>query len=358
MNTILGILQESWTILIEAGIYILFGFFVAGLLYIFIKPETISKYLGKKSFKSVFLASFFGIPLPLCSCGVLPTAVGLKKQGASNGATVSFLISTPESSVDSIAITYGIMDGVMTIARPIAAFFTALFAGILENIFGKEPIKQKQEDHCPHCKVDENCHTEGADHSHSFFQKFWAGIKYAFVDLVYDISKWFIIGIILAGAISYFIPPSFIETHVGSGLKSMIIMLIVGIPIYICATASTPIAAALVLKGLSPGAALVFLLAGPATNMASLSVMTKFLGKRAMFIYLSSIAIFSILFGLFLDWIYVFFNITPTALSGMEHAGIAYYIKFSAAIIFLILIVFSIVFNNFRKRKAAHSITP
>ncbi len=320
MEVIIGILRESWDILMESSIYILFGFFVAGLLYIFVSPEKIAKYLGRGKIRSVIYASFWGIPIPLCSCGVLPTAVSLKKQGANNGASIAFLISTPESGVDSIAITYALFDPIMTIARPISAFITGTTAGILENISGSKSesyVNLTQET----CKVDgccsgDNCSEDEHKRHHSFLEKLWAGLKYAFIDLIGDIAKWLIIGIVIAGLISYLIPPDFVVKYLGGGIQSMIIMLIIGIPLYICATASTPIAAALVLKGMSPGAALVFLLAGPATNTTSIPVITKFLGKKATGIYLATIAVMSLILGLTLDYVYLALGIKAFALSG------------------------------------------
>ena len=321
----------------EAAIYILFGFFIAGLLYIFYPKEKVVKTLGKKGFGSTLKAALMGIPLPLCSCGVIPTALSLRKQGASRGATLSFLISTPETGVDSIAITYALLDPIMTVFRPLAAFLTAMFAGIAENILaspeGAPDINSQPCSTCGNSDVD--------GHTHSKKIKLKRAMKYAFVDLVGDISKWLMIGIALAGVISAAIPKGFFENYLGSGILSMLVMLVVGIPLYICATASTPIAAALILKGLSPGAALVLLLAGPATNMATILVIGKQMGKKTLAIYLTSIAFMSILLGLLLNQVYFYLGINALASVGEAREVIPGGIKIVGSVILAGLIIYS-----------------
>jgi uncharacterized membrane protein YraQ (UPF0718 family) len=251
---------------------------------------------------------------------VLPAAVSLRKQGASNGATTAFLISTPESGVDSISITYALLDPIMTIARPVVAFVTAAVAGITENLFGtdSDTTRITPDLSCPvdGCCDGQNCSPEKHRHHHTFWEKFSAGMRFAIGDLWEDLAAWFLIGLVLAGLITALVPPDMFSRYLGSGLPAMLIMLAIGIPLYICATASTPIAAALILKGVSPGAALVFLLAGPATNMASLTVLTGTLGKRATAIYLASIAICAVVFGLIVDQVYVSLGISAQAVVG------------------------------------------
>jgi uncharacterized membrane protein YraQ (UPF0718 family) len=250
----------------------------------------------------------------------LPAAVSLRKQGASNGATTAFLISTPESGVDSISITYALLDPIMTVARPVVAFFTAATAGITENLFGSnnETTPITPDLSCPvdGCCDGHNCTPEAHRRHHTFREKLSAGMRFAIGDLWEDLAVWFLIGLVLAGLITVLIPPDMFSRYLGAGLPAMLIMLAVGIPLYICATASTPIAAALILKGVSPGAALVFLLAGPATNMASLTVLTGVLGKRATAIYLASIAICAVLFGLIVDQVYASLGISAQAMVG------------------------------------------
>jgi len=251
---------------------------------------------------------------------VLPAAVSLRKQGASKGATTAFLISTPESGVDSISITYALLDPIMTIARPLAAFFTATVAGMTENLFGAnnktQPIAPDLSCPVDGCCDGENCTPEEHRRHHTFREKFFAGMRFAVGDLWQDLAGWFLIGLVLAGLITVIVPPDIFGKYLGSGLPAMLLMLAIGIPLYICATASTPIAAALILKGVSPGAALVFLLAGPATNMASLTVLTGVLGKRATAIYLAAIAVCAVLFGLMVDQVYAALGISAQAVVG------------------------------------------
>ena len=331
----MGLLREVWHTFDDASFYILFGIFIAGLIQVFVDKDKIAKHLGKPGFKSVLLAAIFGIPLPLCSCGVIPAAISLKKNGASKGAVLSFLISTPESGVDSIAISYALLDPLMTVFRPVAAFITAIVAGISENIFGerdKDALTQ-QADSCIFC--DEKDHK----HNHSFISRFRYGMRYAFIDLLGDIAKWLTIGIVIGGIISYFVPQSFIENFLGSSWQAMLVMLAVGIPLYICASASTPIAAALIAKGMSPGVALVFLLAGPATNTAGILAVGKFLGKRSAVLYLLSISVSAVLLGLLLNQIYFISGINIKTTLGKASDILPHYIKLISAIILVILMI-------------------
>jgi uncharacterized membrane protein YraQ (UPF0718 family) len=282
---------------------------------------------------------------------VLPAAVALRKQGATRGATTAFLISTPESGVDSIAVTYALLDPIMTVVRPVAAFLTAMAAGIAENL-SRPPKNTTPEVLLPSCPVDNCCDGKDcspAEHAghHSTGEKIRAGIRYAFTDLWGDIAGWFFVGIFLAGLIGVFVPDDFLPVYLGGGLSSMLLMLAVGIPIYICATASTPIAAALILKGVSPGAALVFLLAGPATNMASLPVLLKTLGRRATLLYLTAIAVCAVFFGLGTDALYGFLKTSPVAVLGTAADTIPRWLNNSAA-----LVVIGISLVPFGKRLA------
>lgn len=306
-----NILMQSWYVLLESAPYLLFGYFIAGLMHSFLKPESIAKYLGKNNFASVFWAALFGVPLPLCSCGVVPAAVALHKKGASPGATAAFFISTPETGVDSISVTYALMGGVMTVARPLAAFVTACVAGLGVNIFAKQPTVPVQE-------VKSCCANKQAAQQ-NFWEKIVGGMRYAYVDLVADIAKSFLVGLLIAGAISALLPANFFEQYIGQGFLSLVVALVVGVPMYVCATASTPIAASLLLKGLSPGAALVFLLAGPATNAASLTVIANMFGKRFVSIYLGAIALVSLAAGLLLNWLIATFNWNILAQVAHDH---------------------------------------
>lgn len=331
---------ESWNLLAESAIYVIFGLLVGGLLRVFLSPNTVARHLGKGRFGSVVKAGLLGVPMPLCSCGVLPAAASLKKQGANNGATTAFLISTPETGVDSIAITYALLDPILTVARPIAAFFTAVFAGVAENVLQRpEASAFKPDLSCPidACCDGEGCADEVHRAHHGFVDKLKAGFRFSFGELWDDIASWFMFGMLLAGLISVLVPEALLSLYLGGGWQSMLIMLAVGIPLYICATASTPIAAALILKGVSPGAALVFLLAGPATNVTSLSVLLKVLGKRATVIYLLSIAIFSVLFGLALDGVYGYFGVTARATVGKASEIVPDWMQLVGAVFLLFL---------------------
>ena len=257
---------------------------------------------------------------------MLPAAVSLRKQGAGKGAVTSFLISTPESGVDSISITYALLDPIMTIVRPVAAFFTAAAAGVAETIFEKQ---EDAEEVIPDltCPVDGCCDGENCDphrhrRHHTAVEKTIAGLRYAFTEFWDDLAGWFFVGMLIAGAITALIPDDIFSRHLGSGLPAMLLMLAVGIPLYICATASTPIAAALILKGVSPGAALVFLLAGPATNVASLTVLSGVLGKRATGIYLAAIAASAVAFGLLVDQVYALLGVSARASIGQAAESI------------------------------------
>jgi uncharacterized membrane protein YraQ (UPF0718 family) len=273
----------------------------------------------------------------------LPAAVSLQKQGANKGATTAFLISTPESGVDSIAVTYALLDPVITVARPAAALITATAAGVAQNVLDRgEGVTPTTPDlSCPvdGCCDRTFCSTEEHKRHHTFGEKIWAGIKYAVTDVWSDMASWFLIGLLLAGLITSVVPEAWFSSYLGGGLASMLIMLAVGIPLYICATASTPIAAALILKGVSPGAALVFLLAGPATNVTSLTVLLKVLGKRATGIYLFAIALFTVLFGLLLDKVYGLFGLVPQALVGKAGELMPAWAEWFGAAVLLILSV-------------------
>ncbi len=273
--------------------YILLGFFLAGLMHAFVPNTIYRKYLGGDSFRSVVNAALLGVPLPLCSCGVIPTAMSLHREGASKGATVSFLISTPQTGVDSIIATYSLMGLPFALLRPIIAFITAIFGGFAVNRLGEE--------------------TSGAvlakgeawpDEAESAFMGKLAGaFKYAFVDMIQDIGKWLMIGLVVAGLITVFVPDSFFAAFVDNSLLSMLVVLLFAIPMYLCATGSIPIAVALMLKGLSPGAALVLLMAGPAVNAASILVINKVLGRRTLALYLMSIIAGAVGFGLAVDYL-------------------------------------------------------
>ncbi len=329
----MSVLLEIWRHLTIAGPYVLFGFLAAGLIHTFISTAWIASLLGKRNWKSVFWASFFGIPLPLCSCSVIPTGATLRQKGAGRGAATSFLVSTPQTGVDSIALTYAMMDITMTILRPIIAFITALAAGIGVNWWGeKDEEESSQQEAAQECccssqpappPAKDSCCNETTIKKK---QRWWhRTLQFAFGDLSNDLAHWLLLGFILSGIIGAMIPEGFFDGWAGQGIGSLFIMLFVSVPMYICASASTPIAAALIAKGLSPGAALVFLLAGPATNIGSIPILTKLLGRRSVVFYLLTIIIFSLLAGFLINIYYGLGNVSPKmAISEveMEHGGI------------------------------------
>lgn len=301
------VLESSWDILLDSSPFIISGFIVAGLLKAFLPDDLVNKHLGKGKISSVLKSSLVGVPIPLCSCGVLPAAAGLKEQGASKGAVTSFMISTPETGVDSIAITYALLDSIMTVVRPLAAFITAITTGLFVNMVDTDE-EVKVVPLASSCCTQSSCGAGDTNHE-TIWGKIKSGMSFSFGDLVDDIGAWLLIGVLLAGIIGVFISAQVIETYLGSGLFSLLFMLVLATPLYVCATASTPIAAALVLKGLSPGAALVFLLAGPATNVATITVISKVIGKKATVIYVASIMICSLVIGLAVNYLYALLGI-------------------------------------------------
>lgn len=316
-NIIIEIVQETWMILVMAGPYILFGFLMAGLIHTFVPTAKIVALLGRRNWKSVFMASVCGVPLPLCSCSVLPTAAALRQKGASRGATTSFLISTPETGVDSIVMTYGIMDLTMAILRPLAAFITASVSGICVNLWGgaDEPPPKPTISSCCHCSPksgDSRLENEPPSAGNPPMRAWWLEIiRYGFWELSNDLSHWLALGLVLSGIISACIPESFFQGWAGQGVSSLFLMLAISMPMYICASGSTPIAAVMVAKGLSPGAALVFLLAGPATNIGSVPVLLKILGRRATILYLVSIFLVTFSIGLAVNQYYSNTDLSP-----------------------------------------------
>ncbi|MGE4579452.1 MAG: permease [Desulfuromonadales bacterium] len=332
MDIVLGILGECWEILVESAVYVLFGFFAAGVLKALIPTEVVARHLGQSSAGSVLKASLFGVPLPLCSCGVIPAAIGLRQQGASKGASAAFLVSVPETGVDSMAITWALLDPLMTLIRPLAAFVTATVTGLAINRLPDEagvPAKQEADTTTPEQETPAPL---------PLGRRLREGIAYAFGDLLGDIGKWLLLGIGLAGIIAYFVPDDFFVRYLHSELLSLLIMLAVGIPLYICASASTPIAAALVLKGLSPGAALVFLLAGPATNAATITVVFRYFGRAATLVYLLSIALCSLVLGWLTNRLYAFSGLDITRWVSEAGAATESPLMVVAAVVLLVLL--------------------
>lgn len=316
------------SLLLEMAPYLLLGFLVAGLLHAFVPPSFFSRHLSGSGFRPVVNSALMGVPLPLCSCGVIPTAMGLRKSGASRGATVSFLISTPQTGVDSILATAATMGLPMALMRPVIAFVTAIFGGSLVSRFCPEPAQAK------------TVAAVADERRHGFAARIADALHYGFVDMMQDVGKWLTIGLVLAGIIAVAVPDGFLTGLRDYPLLNMLLILVVAVPMYVCATGSIPVAMALMLKGLSPGAALVFLMAGPATNAAAMIVIGKALDRRAMVLYTLSIVLGAIVFGLVIDYL------LPASWFALSSAGHACcemdafpWWKILCAVIFVILLI-------------------
>lgn len=327
MQTLISYLDEFlkafWMLALEGGPFLLFGLVAAGLIRAFLRVEMVARWLGANTVWSAVKAALLGAPLPICSCGVVPAAFALRKQGASRSATLSFLVTTPETGVDSIALTYAFLGPAMTIVRPVAAVVTGISAGVLEMFFGEKDVGGAGETPTKSCC----CHHHASDSKSShcepetassapgsqnpapkeahWWTRFVEGQQYAFGPMLRDLAGWMLLGLTIAAAIQVALPADVISTGTARyGLSNWVwylIMAVVGVPMYVCATMTTPMMAALMLKGLSPGAALVFLLTGPATNVATVGLIRRNLGNRSMLIYLIAIMACAIAFGALVD---------------------------------------------------------
>ncbi|EJW99122.1 permease [gut metagenome] len=286
-------MNEMLTLITGMTPYLLLGFFLAGLMHAFVPNTLYRRYMGGHTFRSVVRAALLGIPLPLCSCGVIPTAMSLRREGASKGATVSFLIATPQTGVDSIVATYSLMGLPFALLRPFIALVTSLLGGCLVNRFDST-LDESKVPSAAASSVEEGS-------SLGFIGKLQLAFRYAFVEMMQDIGRWLVVGLLVAGLITVFVPASFFARFADQSLLSMLLVLACAIPMYLCATGSIPIAVALMLKGLSPGSALVLLMAGPAVNVASMMVIGKVMGRRTLLLYLLSIVSGAMGFGLAID---------------------------------------------------------
>lgn len=284
MGKINDFINEVSNLFVEIAPYLILGFIVSGLLYMFTSKEMITKNVGTPGFMSVLKASILGVPMPLCSCGVIPVSTSMYKRGATKGATLSFLISTPQTGVDSILLTLNQMGPQFAIIRPIVALITGVIGGMFGDLISDNDYKS----------------TANVKHKHEP-KNLLDGLKYSFITLPQDVIKPLIKGIIISGFISILLPNDFFASYNLTGITAMIIIAIASVPIYVCATASVPIAMMLISKGLEPGAAFVFLMAGPATNAATISVIINSLGKKIVYVYISVIFISSIIFGLLIN---------------------------------------------------------
>jgi len=327
MNVLLSIVTASWNMLVEMAPYLLLGFTVAGLLSVLISPRWVERHLGDRGLGQVFKASLFGVPLPLCSCGVIPVGASLRQHGAGKGATTAFLLSTPQTGVDSIAVTYALLGPFLAVVRPVAALLTGFLGGslvyALDRNDDEQPVEEIPTEACS--SGSDCCETEEAPGKKTLLD----GLTYGLVTLPRDIGRALVVGILLSGVISALIEPRALEAYLGGGVWPMLAAMAVGIPLYVCATASTPIALSLIHAGLSPGAALVFLITGPATNGATLTTLWRVLGRRSVLIFLLTVAVGALATGFTVDAL-VASELVPssamtpaavTTTTGHEHHG-------------------------------------
>lgn len=333
------ILIILFNMLNEMSPYILLGFLIAGALHAFVSPQLMSRHLSGTGAGSVVKAALFGIPLPLCSCGVLPTAVALRRNGASRAASSSFLIATPQTGVDSIAATYSLLGPAFAVIRPVAALVTAFFGGLAVGATERGNLAIDTESGAQ-CEVE-------SPQNRSFMGKLWEMLRYGFFDMVRSIGKWLIIGLVIASLITLFVPGDFFVALSSRPLLAMIAVVIVAIPMYVCATGSIPIALSLMLKGLSPGAAFVLLMAGPAANFASATVISRAMGRKCAAVYIGSIVLSAIAFGLVIDYLLPsrWFLAPMAQMHGACHVGDVSLFSLICTVILAILLVVAMIAN-------------
>jgi hypothetical protein len=375
-HMLIDLIGNTWAVLLDTAFWLLLGLFAAGLIKVFIPPDAMKRWVGGRGFSAVSRAALFGAPLPLCSCGVLPAAIGLRRAGASKEATVSFLISTPETSVDSVAVTWALMGPVMAVYRPLAALVSAMLTGMMTALVDREtaddvvtsetvPVMnccgaekdtavQSGAGNCcasaqavtvksccaakPDSAATSCCGSEAEPDAVKPVPKWLQTLKFAGAELIDDIAAWMAVGIVVAGAMLTFVPPGWLAQW-GNGLTAMLVMLLVGIPMYICAVASTPIAAGLLLAGVSPGAVLVFLLVGPATNIASFALVRRELGNKVTLVYFAGISIASVGMGLLLEAMLRFTGWQVQAGIGVAHAMLPSWLVWGSAMLLIVLAI-------------------
>jgi len=324
-----SIIVEFWGTVAEMSSYLLFGFLVAGILSVLISQRLVERHLGGSGIWPLIKASIFGVPLPLCSCGVIPVSMSLHKHGASKGSTIAFLLSTPQTGVDSIFVTLSLLGPVFAIFRPVAAFITGIVGGTLVDVFSPSP----QVGQLAPAKCTDECCGGAKD------KKIVRGLKYGFITLPKDIGRAMLAGLIIAAFISALVPDGYFAEKLGTGIFAMVVMMFLGIPVYVCATASVPVAAALILKGLTPGAALVFLMTGPATNAASFVTIWKILGRATAITYLAAVAGCALLSGILLDYIAAGVDFEIVTRPGWMLPPV---VKYISAVVLLAVLVFAI----------------
>ncbi len=329
MKILVMILNQFWGMFSEMAPYLLFGFFLAGILSVFLSPKFVERHLGGRGIWPVIKASLLGVPLPLCSCSVIPVAASLRRHGASKGATVAFLLSTPQTGVDSIMATFSLLGPVFAVFRPIAAFVSGVIGGFIVDKIDDSTPDLKGISDAATCR-EEDCCLKKTNQS-----KLIKVLRHGFVVLPHEIGGALIVGLIVAGFIEVLLPDSFFAGLLGTGFMAMLVMMLLGIPLYVCATASIPVAAAMMMKGITPGAALVFLMTGPATNAATIATIWRVMGRRTALLYLGVVAGTSLCSGLVLDW---FFKDIGVKAVGMEAWMLPQWIKTISAIVLMVIL--------------------
>lgn len=336
------------TVLNEMSPYILLGFLFAGILRVFVRQRMMARHLSGHGWKPVVKAALLGIPLPLCSCGVLPTAVSLNRRGASRGATTSFLIATPQTGVDSIAATYSLLGLPMAILRPVAALVGSVFGGMAVDKTDKSVPPTTS--HNYHNSQNQDTPDPVPP---TFLGKVVESIRYGMVDMVAAVGKWLVIGLIVAAVITVFMPDDLLVGLSSHPLLAMLVMVLLAVPMYVCATGSIPIALSLMLKGLTPGVGFVLLMAGPAANMASVMVLNRSLGRRATAIYVGSVVVTAILFGVLVDYVLPAGWFVPPAVTHASchaHQGFGLFPSLCSALL-VALLIYSAVRNRVKTTK-------
>ena len=356
----MDLLNNFWQLFLLSAPWLMLGLLIAGLLNVYLPANFLNKHLGKEGFLTTVKAALIGAPMPLCSCGVIPAAIGLRRAGASKGATTAFLVSTPETGVDSVSVSYVLLGPFMSIIRPIAAICSAIVAGVLvgrdtDRLQTKPAAGAQTKTSCCASKtVEPKVQTSCCDKPNKALQSQWQKVQQAISfscnKLLSDTMVWLMIGLFFAALVQTYVPESFL-TQWGSGIVAMLVVILISIPMYICATASTPIAAGLLLSGVSPGAVLVFMLAGPATNIATLGVVSNELGKRAVFAYLTGVIGVALIFGFLTDYLVTEFGFVVSPQLGEEHQVLPYWLSFICGVILIALILRLVVIALQAKRK-------
>ena len=329
----MSFITNFWWLIVESAPWLLAGYFLAGVINELIPGSWVKRQLAGSDTTSIVKGALIGAPLPLCSCGVIPTAVAIRKAGASKGSTASFLVATPETGVDSVAFSYAVLGPIYAIVRPLAAISSAITTGLLVNFSDRDESVVEEEAHSC-CNSNKNADN---DEHKPVSKKITAALVYGYDTMIDDTAKWLLIGFIAAAAVTTWVPESFF-TSWGTGIGAMLIMVIVGLPMYICATASTPIAASFLFAGISPGAALVFLLTGPATNVATMGIVKQHLGIKSLLAYIVGVISCALVWGFLLNYIVAFYGISFANLDYSEHQHFAIWQQVAACVL-LVLIV-------------------